>query len=104
MRAAAPDLLTWDPKDMPAFLGQLVCVNTEAMALAAAIMRSDPEAIIVLQKERFGALNAIRMPEACAHQAEGTVAGSPKNKAARRSMTPWRPCPARILKLACATR
>ncbi len=96
IKAAAPDLLTWDPKDKPAFLEQIVCVNNEAMALAAAIVHSDPEAIIVLQsdhgtafrgqfqksfdawdsldlKERFGALNAIRMPEACAHQAEGTV-------------------------------
>jgi hypothetical protein len=96
IRPAAPDLLTWDPKDKPAFLEQLVCVNNEAMALAAAIVRSDPEAIILLQsdhgtafrgqfeksfdgwdsldlKERFGALNAIRMPAACAHQAEGTV-------------------------------
>jgi len=96
IRPAAPDLLTWDPKDKPAFLEQLICVNDEAMALAAAIVRSDPEAIIVLQsdhgtafrgqfqksfdgwdsldlKERFGALNAIRMPEACARQAEGTV-------------------------------
>ena len=49
IRAAAPDLLTWDPKDKPAFLEQLICVNNEAMALAGAIVRSDPEAIIVLQ-------------------------------------------------------
>jgi hypothetical protein len=95
-RPAAPDLLTWNPSEKPAFLDQLVCVNSEATALASAIVRSDPGAIIVLQsdhgtafrgqfqkpfdswdaldlKERFGALNAIRMPDACAHQAEGTV-------------------------------
>jgi hypothetical protein len=41
IRAAVPDLLAWDPKDKPAFLEQLICVNNEAMALAGAIVRSD---------------------------------------------------------------
>lgn len=95
-RPAAPDLLTWDPNDKPAFLEQLMCVNDEAVALVQAIVRSDPEAIIALQsdhgtafrgqfeksfdawdpqdlKERFSALNAIRMPGACARQADGSV-------------------------------
>jgi hypothetical protein len=95
-RAAAPDLLRWDPADKPAFLEQLICVNTEAIDLLGKIARSDPEAIVVVQSdhgtafrgqfekpidawdgldllERFGALNAIRMPARCAQDAEGSV-------------------------------
>jgi hypothetical protein len=95
-RAAAPDLLRWDPADKPAFLEQLICVNSEAIDLLGKIARSDPDAIIVVQsdhgtafreqfkkpidawdsldlKERFGALNAIRMPAPCAQDAQGSV-------------------------------
>ena len=95
-RAAAPDLLRWDPADKPAFLEQLICVNGEATDLLGKIARSDPEAIVVVQsdhgtafrdqfkkpidtwdsldlKERFGALNAIRMPASCAQDAQGSV-------------------------------
>ncbi len=96
IRPSAPDLLAWDPNEKPAFLEQLMCVNDEAVALVQAIVRSDPDAIIALQsdhgtafrgqfqkpfdawdrqdvKERFGALNAIRMPAPCARQSEGSV-------------------------------
>ena len=96
IRNAAPDLLRWDPADRPAFLEQLACVNNEATDLVGKIVRSDPDAIVVVQfdhgtafrgqfkkpfdawnsldlKERFGALNAIRMPAPCANDAEGNV-------------------------------
>jgi hypothetical protein len=96
IRNASPDLLRWDPADKPAFLEQLVCVNHEAADLVGKIVQSDPDAIIVVQsdhgtafrgqfkkpfdgwdsldlKERFGALNAIKMPAACADDAEGNV-------------------------------
>jgi hypothetical protein len=95
-RNAAPDLLRWDPADKPAFLEQLACVNSEATDLVGKIIQSDPGAIIVMQsdhgtafrgqfekpfdawdsldlKERFGALNTIRMPAPCADDAEGNV-------------------------------
>jgi hypothetical protein len=95
-RLATPDLLDWNADEKPAFLDQLVCVNGEATDLVGDIVRSDPQAIIVLQsdhgtafrgqfkkpfdawdeldvKERFGALNAIRMPVPCASYAEGSV-------------------------------
>ncbi len=96
IRMVAPDLLDWDAAEKPAFLDQLVCVNGEAIDLVGKIVRSDPQAIIVLQsdhgtafrgqfkkpfdawdaldvKERFGALNTIRMPAPCARDAEGSV-------------------------------
>src|SRR6202012_1181877 len=86
----------WDAKDLSAFTDQLVCVNNEAVDLLNAIVQKDPQAIIVVQsdhgtpfrgkfkkpfdawdqldlKERFGALNALRMPAACASDAQGTV-------------------------------
>jgi hypothetical protein len=93
---AAPDLLSWDPAEKSAFLEQLSCVNSEAIDLVGKITRSDPEAIIVLQsdhgtafrgqfkkpfdawneldlKERFGALNTIRMPASCSNEAQGSI-------------------------------
>ena len=96
IRMAMPDLLDWDAADKPAFLDQLVCVNGEAIDLVSRIVRSDPQAIIVMQsdhgtafrgqfskpfdawdeldvKERFGALNAMRMPASCAREAGGSV-------------------------------
>jgi hypothetical protein len=96
IKMAAPDLLDWDPSEKPAFLEQLVCVNSEAIDLVGKIARSDPKAIIVLQsdhgtafrgqfkkpfdawdrldlKERFGALSAIRMPAPCSDDARGSV-------------------------------
>lgn len=95
-RMAAPDLLSWNAAEKPAFLEQLVCVNREATDLVGRLVRSDPGAIIVVQsdhgtafrgqfkkpfdawneldlKERFGALNAIRMPPSCSNYAQGSV-------------------------------
>jgi Sulfatase len=95
-RTAAPDLLSWDPAEKSAFLEQLSCVNSEAIDLVGKITRSDPEAIIVLQsdhgtafrgqfkkpfdawneldvKERFGALNTVRMPASCSNEAQGSI-------------------------------
>ncbi len=95
-RVVTPDLVAWDAKDLSAFTDQLVCVNTEAIDLLNAIVRKDPEAIIAVQsdhgtafrgqfkkpfdawdqldlKERFGALNALRMPGACTDDTQGTV-------------------------------
>ena len=88
MRSAAPDLTVWDAKARPDFAEQLKCVNSQAEALMRRIDASDPDAIIILQSdhgtafdgqfakksnawsdadlhERFGVLNAIRLPTSC---------------------------------------
>lgn len=79
-----------------AFIDQLICVNDETVTLLDKVIERDPQAIIVLQsdhgtafrgqfkkpfdgwdlpdqKERFGALNALRMPEVCSDEAQGSV-------------------------------
>ncbi|WP_167558592.1 sulfatase-like hydrolase/transferase [Bradyrhizobium canariense] len=96
VRVVTPDLVDWNSKDRSAFLDQLGCVNDEAIALLKTVVQRDPQAIIVVQsdhgtafrgqfkkpfdawdqldlKERFGALNALRMPAACSSYAQGTV-------------------------------
>jgi hypothetical protein len=96
VRAAAPDLLDWNSTDKPAFIDQLICVNDETMMLLDKVIQKDPQAIIVLQsdhgaafrgqfkkpfdgwdlsdqKERFGALNALRMPDVCSDDTRGSV-------------------------------
>jgi len=96
VRAAAPDLLDWNSTDKAAFIDQLICVNNEAMTLLDKVVERDPQAIVVLQsdhgtafrgqfkkpfdgwdrsdlKERFGALNALRMPDVCSDDARGSV-------------------------------
>ncbi|WP_454646511.1 sulfatase-like hydrolase/transferase [Bradyrhizobium liaoningense] len=88
MRPAEPDLKTWSPSVKAAFVEQLRCVNAQAGALMRRIVHSDPRAIIILQsdhgsafngqftkkvtdwqdddlRERFGVLNAIRLPASC---------------------------------------
>lgn len=88
MRPAEPDLKAWSPNAKPAFVEQLRCVNAQADALMRKIILSDPSAIIILQsdhgsafsgqftkkatdwqdadlRERFGVLNAIRLPTSC---------------------------------------
>jgi hypothetical protein len=87
-RAAEPNLRLWDAAARPAFVEQLRCVNTQALALLRSITDPDPGALIILQSdhgtafrgqfakaptdwsdadlhERFGALNALRLPERC---------------------------------------
>jgi hypothetical protein len=96
VRTAAPDLLDWNAADKAAFIDQLICVNNEATTLLDKVIEMDPQAIIVLQsdhgtafrrqfkkpfdawdaadlKERFGALNALRMPDVCSDDTRGTV-------------------------------
>jgi hypothetical protein len=117
LRSADLDLQRWDADEKPAFLEQLACVNSEAINLIGKIVRSDPQAIVVVQsdhgtafrgqfrplhdepeiqagrgdalsrqmrkpydawdaldvKERFGALNAMRMPAVCAEDTAGSV-------------------------------
>jgi hypothetical protein len=95
-RVVTPDLVEWDAKDLSAFTDQLICVNNEAIDLLSTIVQKDPQAIIVVQsdhgtafrgqfkkpfdawdqldlKERFGALNALRMPAVCSADTQGTV-------------------------------
>ncbi|WP_249158588.1 sulfatase [Bradyrhizobium jicamae] len=87
-RPAEPDLQGWSPTARPAFIDQLVCTNTQTLALLRAITTSDPPALIILQSdhgtafngqfdkppttwtdddlhERFGNLNALRLPASC---------------------------------------
>jgi hypothetical protein len=87
-RAADPDLLRWNASARPAFIEQLQCVNTQAQGLLQKIVQADAGALIILQSddgtafrgqfkkrptdwseadlhERFGALNALRLPEPC---------------------------------------
>jgi sulfatase-like protein len=87
-RAADPDLQGWNASARPAFIEQLECVNTQAEALLRQIVRLDAGALIILQSdhgsafrgqfekqpsdwseadlhERFGALNALRLPAPC---------------------------------------
>jgi hypothetical protein len=96
VRAAAPDLLDWNANEKAAFIDQLICVNDETVTLLHKVVAKDPQAIIVLQsdhgtafrgqfkkpfdgwdladrKERFGALNALRMPDVCSDDTQGTV-------------------------------
>lgn len=87
-RPADPDLQLWSPEARPAFVEQLTCVNSQTLALLDDITQADPGAVIVLQSdhgtafrgqfqkaptawtdedlhERFGALNAMRLPSPC---------------------------------------
>ena len=87
-RPAEPDLQAWNPAGRPAFVDQLRCTNAQAEILLQRIVRSDPAAILILQSdhgtafngqfakpptewsdadlhERFGALNAMRLPAEC---------------------------------------
>ena len=96
VRGAAPDLLDWNATEKAAFIDQLICVNNEATTLLDKVIERDPQAIVVLQsdhgtafrgqfkkpfdgwdaadlKERFGALNALRMPEVCSDNGRGSV-------------------------------
>jgi hypothetical protein len=88
MRPAEPDLQTWSARVRPDFVEQLKCVNAQAEILLRRIDQTDPDAIIIVQsdhgtafngqfgkkasewsdsdlRERFGALNAMRLPAAC---------------------------------------
>jgi len=85
---AEPDLQAWNPAARPAFIDQLKCTNTQTETLLRRIVRADPAAIVILQSdhgtafsgqfakqptdwsdadlhERFGALNAMRLPAEC---------------------------------------
>jgi hypothetical protein len=96
VRVATPDLLDWNATDKAAFIDQLICVNDETVTLLDKIIEKDPQAIIVLQsdhgtafrgqfkkpfdgwdladlKERFGALNALHMPDVCSDDTQGSV-------------------------------
>lgn len=96
VRAAAPDLLDWNATEKAAFIDQLICVNNETVTLLDKVIERDPQAIVVLQsdhgtafrgqfkkpfdgwdlsdqKERFGALNALRMPDVCSDDTQGSV-------------------------------
>jgi hypothetical protein len=87
-RPADPDLQLWQPEARPAFVEQLVCVNAQALTLLHDITQTDPDALIILQSdhgtafrgqfdkpptewteadlhERFGSLNAMRLPRPC---------------------------------------
>ena len=87
-RAADPDLEKWNALARPAFIEQLECVNTQTKALLQEIVQADAGALIILQSdhgtafrgqfekrptdwseadlhERFGALNALRLPAPC---------------------------------------
>ncbi|WP_213770424.1 sulfatase-like hydrolase/transferase [Bradyrhizobium sp. dw_78] len=95
-RLVPPNLVEWDATEKSAFVDQLICVNNEAMVLLKAVVQKDPQAIVVVQsdhgtafrgqfhkpfdawdqldlKERFGALNALRVPAACSKDTLGTV-------------------------------
>ena len=90
MRPAEPDLVAWSTKVRPDFIEQLKCVNVQAEALLRRINQSDPNAIVIVQsdhgtafngqfdkkvtdwsdadlRERFGVLNAMRLPTSCRH-------------------------------------
>lgn len=87
-RPAEPDLQAWSPTARPAFIDQLRCTNAQTEILLRRIVRSDPGAIVILQSdhgtafngqfakppmdwsdvdlhERFGVLNAMRLPAEC---------------------------------------
>ena len=87
-RPADPDLEKWNALARPAFIEQLKCVNTQSQALLQEIVQADADALIILQSdhgtafrgqfkkrptdwseadlhERFGALNALRLPSLC---------------------------------------
>jgi Sulfatase len=87
-RAAEPDLQRWIAANRPAFIDQLRCTNSQTLTLLQKIARSDASALIILQSdhgtafrgqlqkppadwsdadlhERFGALNAMRLPKQC---------------------------------------
>lgn len=87
-RPADPDLQLWRAEARPAFVAQLACVNSQTLVLLHEIIRTDPDALILLQSdhgtafrgqfqkpptawtdadlhERFGALNAMRLPRSC---------------------------------------
>jgi hypothetical protein len=87
-RPADPDLQGWKAAARPAFIEQLECVNSQTLTLLHGIAQSDPGALIILQsdhgtafngqfekpptdwldadlQERFGVLNALRLPEKC---------------------------------------
>jgi hypothetical protein len=87
-RPAEPDLKGWNAAARPAFVEQLECVNSRTLTLLREVTRSDPGALIILQsdhgtafngqfekpptdwldadlQERFGVLNALRLPETC---------------------------------------
>jgi hypothetical protein len=87
-RPAEPDLKGWSASARPAFVEQLECVNSQTLTLLQEVTRSDPRALIILQsdhgtafngqfekaptdwldtdlQERFGVLNALRLPETC---------------------------------------
>jgi hypothetical protein len=87
-RPADPDLGRWIAPNRPAFLDQLRCTNAQTLTLLGKIVESDPGALIILQSdhgtafrgqtkrspaewsdadlhERFGVLNAMRLPKQC---------------------------------------
>lgn len=87
-RPADPDLQGWNATARPAFIEQIACVNSQTLTLLHRIIQSDPGALVILQSdhgtafngqferpptdwldrdllERFGVLNALRLPEKC---------------------------------------
>jgi hypothetical protein len=87
-RPAEPDLQGWSASARPAFIEQLECVNKQTLALLHEVLQADAGALIILQSdhgtafrgqfkkppanwldtdlhERFGVLNALRLPEPC---------------------------------------
>lgn len=87
-RSADPDPQRWIPENRPAFVDQVRCTNVQTLTLLDKIIKSDPDALIILQSdhgtafrgqtkrspadwsdadlhERFGVLNAIRLPKQC---------------------------------------
>jgi sulfatase-like protein len=87
-RAADPDLQRWSATARPAFIDQLRCTNSQTLTLLQKIVQPDADALIILQSdhgtafrgqfkksptewsgadlhERFGVLNAMRLPKRC---------------------------------------
>ncbi|WP_249144426.1 sulfatase-like hydrolase/transferase [Bradyrhizobium lablabi] len=87
-RFTDPDLQGWNAAARPAFIEQLNCVNTQTLTMLGRLLQSDPGALVALQSdhgtafngqfnkppadwsdddlhERFGALNALRLPAPC---------------------------------------
>lgn len=91
-RPAAPDLQGWHAASRPAFIEQLECINAQTLTLLQNLLQYDAKALVIVQSdhgtafngqfgkaamdwseadlhERFGVLNALRLPEQCRENA-----------------------------------
>lgn len=88
-RLVTPDLKEWRPENRVPFVDQIKCVNRQLDSVVTAILKQDQNAIIIIQSdhgsafrgqflpgadtawnsaqtaERFGVLNAMKVPSAC---------------------------------------